>query len=111
MILYAPRSSLTTERSLSINTGLLASTVTPGRTAPLWSLTVPVNALCAKHSGVSAFKDIHDAKIAIATEVIVGFLIPLPPKEIRTSGSSVLVCYVVYKEQRRRSINKIADFH
>ena len=35
------------ERVLSMKTGLVASTVTPGRTAPDVSLTIPVNELCA----------------------------------------------------------------
>src|SRR5215510_2411383 len=38
-----------------MSTGLDASTVTPGRTAPLVSLTTPVNALCARAAaGASA---------------------------------------------------------
>jgi hypothetical protein len=37
-----------TERTPSINAGLLASTVTPGNTAPEVSLTTPANALCAR---------------------------------------------------------------
>ena len=40
-------SSLTTERTFSIRTGLAASTVTPGSTAPDVSLTTPVMAACA----------------------------------------------------------------
>src|SRR5262249_7900337 len=40
-------SSLTTERTFSIRTGLDASTDTPGRTAPEASLTTPVMAACA----------------------------------------------------------------
>src|SRR4029450_9796055 len=44
---YWPVSSLTTERVRSIRTGLAASTVTPGRTAPEVSRTTPVIAACA----------------------------------------------------------------
>ena len=44
---YWPPSSLTTERILSISTGLAASTVTPGSTPPEASLTTPVMAACA----------------------------------------------------------------
>src|SRR5438477_4442822 len=44
---YCPVSSVTTERTFSIRTGLDASTVTPGKTAPEASLTTPVIAACA----------------------------------------------------------------
>src|SRR5688500_4880979 len=46
-IRYWPVSSLTTERTFSIRTGLAASTVTPGSTAPDASLTTPAMAPCA----------------------------------------------------------------
>src|SRR5206468_631509 len=39
---YSPRSSVTALRTFSISTGLDASTVTPGRTAPDVSVTTPV---------------------------------------------------------------------
>src|SRR5215472_10353103 len=38
---YSPRSSVTAERTFSIKTGLEASTVTPGKTAPDVSVTSP----------------------------------------------------------------------
>src|SRR5216684_615811 len=48
MILYCPELSVITDRTLSINAGLEASTVTPGSTAPDVSLTTPPMALvCA----------------------------------------------------------------
>src|SRR5262245_31491903 len=43
-ILYWPAPSVTAVRTFSINAGLDASTVTPGRTAPVASLTVPETA-------------------------------------------------------------------
>jgi hypothetical protein len=46
-IRYWPVSSLTTERTFSMSTGLAASTVTPGSTPPEASLTTPVIAACA----------------------------------------------------------------
>src|SRR5262249_60646979 len=46
-MVYRPSPSVTTLRALSINTGLDASTVTPGSTAPLVSLMTPEKALCA----------------------------------------------------------------
>src|SRR4029453_6860675 len=44
---YWPLPSVTTERTFSIKTGLEASTVTPGNTAPEGSLTTPVIDACA----------------------------------------------------------------
>jgi hypothetical protein len=44
---YCPLPSLMTERTFSMSTGLLASTVTPGSTAPDVSFTVPVIDACA----------------------------------------------------------------
>jgi hypothetical protein len=40
-IRYSPRSSVTALRTFSISTGLAASTVTPGSTAPEVSVTTP----------------------------------------------------------------------
>ena len=53
-ILYWPFSSVTTERTRSISTGLLASTVTPGITAPVASLTTPAIALACANAIVGA---------------------------------------------------------
>src|SRR6266545_1672849 len=47
-IRYCPVPSVTTERAFSISAGLLASTVTPGSTAPDGSLTTPVIEAWAK---------------------------------------------------------------
>src|SRR5262252_9187106 len=47
MILYCPSPSDTAVRTLSISAGLLASTVTPGNTAPVESLTDPAMLLDA----------------------------------------------------------------
>src|SRR3954453_16305842 len=45
---YRPFASVVTERTFSISAGLLASTVTPGSTAPVVSFTTPANELCAR---------------------------------------------------------------
>ena len=45
--MYRPSPSVTAARVFSMSTGLLASTVTPGSTAPLVSRTMPLKALCA----------------------------------------------------------------
>src|SRR5262245_27561797 len=47
MIRYKPASSVVAVRAPSMRAGLLASTVTPGSTAPVVSLTTPAIALCA----------------------------------------------------------------
>src|SRR6185503_7608809 len=44
---YWPEPSVTALRAFSISAGLAASTVTPGRTAPELSLTIPVIDACA----------------------------------------------------------------
>jgi hypothetical protein len=44
---YWPVPSVALIRTFSISTGLAASTVTPGRTAPEVSLTVPARMDCA----------------------------------------------------------------
>ena len=42
-MMYRPSPSVTVERLFSISTGLDASTLTPGSTAPDVSFTIPVN--------------------------------------------------------------------
>ena len=44
---YSPLASVVAVLACSIRAGLLASTVTPGSTAPVVSLTKPAMALCA----------------------------------------------------------------
>src|ERR1043166_2188844 len=61
MMRYCPVESVTTERTFSINAGLDASTVTPGRTAPEESFTTPVIEACAK-----AIEDIVTRTMTIA---------------------------------------------
>src|SRR5437867_11578518 len=84
MILYVPRSSVTVERDFSINAGLLASTDTLGRTAPLCSLTRPVNLLCASVSGTSAVKYRNDTNTPMATKPVLDFLILSPAPSSRS---------------------------
>src|SRR5260370_33317413 len=75
-MVYAPLSLLIVERDLSISAGLLASTETPGRTAPLWSFTTPANALCARASGTSAVTYSNETKTPMATRPVLDCLIP-----------------------------------
>src|SRR6478735_5674841 len=60
--LYWPLPSVTTDRTLSINAGLAASTVTPGRTAPDGSFTTPAMDACAyAAAGTSTRHTIEDS--------------------------------------------------
>src|SRR4051794_20249405 len=51
---YSPFASVVTDLTFSISAGLLASTVTPGSTAPVASFTTPAKALCARAVAGSA---------------------------------------------------------
>jgi hypothetical protein len=51
MMRYCPSPSLVVTRTFSIRTGLVASTVTPGSTPPVASLTTPAIALWAQAGG------------------------------------------------------------
>src|SRR5262245_64049728 len=75
MILYWPVSSVTTERPFSMRASLLASTLTPGNTAPDVTLTTPAIALCAYVRVGHA--DMH-ANVT-NTETAVLRIISLPP--------------------------------
>src|SRR5213080_3698291 len=78
MILYAPPSSVMVERDFSINAGLLASTATPGRTAPLWSFTIPVSVLWAKAPEHAIDTNRHAMEIR--------FSVPILPPFQQTNG-------------------------
>src|SRR6185436_18686896 len=56
--LYWPLPSVTTDRAFSINAGLAASTVTPGRTAPDVSLTTPAMDACAYAAAGTSTRDV-----------------------------------------------------
>src|SRR4249919_3195099 len=55
--LYWPVPSVTTNRTFSINTGLAASTVTPGSTAPDVSFTTPAMDACAYAAAGTSTRD------------------------------------------------------
>src|SRR3954467_2610022 len=57
-----------------MSTGLLASTVTPGSTAPVASLTIPANALCARAVDGSARQT--STAVAIAKRLLVMRILP-----------------------------------
>src|SRR5437764_182350 len=69
-ILYRPEPSVTTVRTFSMRAGLDASTVTPGRTAPEVSFTVPAIAalaplVCANAAGANT-SETNAASAAVA---------------------------------------------
>ena len=66
-ILNCPCSSVTTDRVRSISAGLAASTVTPGRTAPVSSLTTPAMELCANDVAGTRTNSAADNESAAAT--------------------------------------------
>src|SRR2546422_1200765 len=68
-ILYWPDSSVTTVRTFSISAGLAASTVTPGITAPVASLTVPAM-VCARAAGAVASNKTKTTRIRQAVHLI-----------------------------------------
>src|SRR5438093_13651218 len=62
MILYWPLRSVMVDRAFSISAGLETSTVTPGRTAPLESLTVPAMAVSCARAAPAAHKTRRDVR-------------------------------------------------
>ncbi len=89
MILYWPVPSVVTDRTFSIRTALEASTVTPGRTAPDESLTVPAIEACAyAAAGVSKSPPIRASRWNLRIH---------PPSELR------LVWKGEYRRVRRKS--------
>src|SRR5262245_30197224 len=62
-IRYWPVASVTTDRTRSINAGLLASTVTPGSTAPDASFAVPVMVAWAQTMPGSMRREIHTVAV------------------------------------------------
>src|SRR5262245_28095152 len=98
MILYWPSESVTPVRLFSISAGLAASTVTPGRTAPLVSLTTPAIALCAVARAGSATIDDTNMRI----RAVRGQADMLPPSNTTRDGTAVHE--VTVSEPRRVSV-------
>src|SRR5439155_11315275 len=86
MILYWPCSSLTTLRTFSISTGLLASTVTPGSTPPDVSFTTPAMppVPCALTMPGNSTRHIRAARLPlrIVTRLIIHSCIENPPTRL-----------------------------
>src|SRR5262245_5642600 len=72
MILYWPARSVVVDRVFSIRAGLDTSTVTPGTTAPLASLTVPAMAV----SWADTALDTPKRKRSVKSERLTGLTIP-----------------------------------
>src|SRR5579862_1191341 len=93
---YWPVSSLTTERTRSMSAGLVASTVTPGSTAPDVSLTTPVMAACAKR-GTGTRAQVTTTKRAR------GSVRMWPPDD---DGSDQRVVWAFYRPALRKATEK-----
>src|ERR1700704_5954136 len=74
---YCPEPSVTAERTFSISTGLDASTVTPGSTAPDVSLTTPVMDAWAYTAAGRKMKHAHRLNTFITLRMK-RLLVPLP---------------------------------
>src|ERR671937_875454 len=63
-IRYCPSPSVTAVRTFSMSAGLAASTVTPGSTAPVVSLTTPamLAAWCAEIRGLDSVSRVAEAR-------------------------------------------------
>src|SRR2546428_5358080 len=80
MFLYCPWPSVTAVLVLSISTSLLASTVTPGSTAPVESLTMPAIVLWARAGSGAITMQTIDKKRDAAR----GDLLMTPPEGSRS---------------------------
>src|SRR3954453_7580833 len=76
MSLYWPLASVVAIRVFSINAGLEASTVTPGRTAPEESFTTPAIALCAEAGRCIAIN-------APSTSTVVSRIVRILPPRVK----------------------------
>src|SRR5262245_59926272 len=79
MIRYCPLPSVTAVRTFSIRTGLDASTVTPGRTAPEASRTTPAMVACARAAAGAATSARTKTMHRTVTRRISRLLIPMFP--------------------------------
>src|SRR5262249_22456887 len=77
-IVYWPWPFETTDRVFSMSTSLDASTVTPGRTAPDASLTVPAMALCALAGVGKSVRETSAANAENKTRLVMP--VPLEPE-------------------------------
>ncbi|MNC89461.1 hypothetical protein D3C83_54000 [compost metagenome] len=68
-IRYWPVLPVTTDRTRSINAGLVASTVTPGSTAPDVSRAIPVMVACA-HAAVGRSINTQLSQIACSRRIL-----------------------------------------
>src|SRR5258708_4380562 len=88
MILYCPDASVVADRTLSISAGLLASTVTPGNTAPDASFTVPAMVLVCADATIG--QSVSHATPTMIREANVRIPI-LPPQRLMTGSSGAQV--------------------
>src|SRR5262249_30287761 len=73
---YLPSPSVTTARVFSIRTGLDASTVTPGSTAPDVSFTTPAIVLCAAAMEGKSVRNARPTQRRADVSPFIGFSLP-----------------------------------
>src|SRR5688572_203553 len=85
---YWPFASVTTERTFSMRTGLAASTITPGSTAPEESLTTPAMDDCADAlAGKNSRKTATETPDSFAScHAVILFTDCPPPRAMRVGG-------------------------
>src|SRR6185503_5705874 len=84
---YRPLPSVTAVRTFSVSAGLAASTVTPGNTAPVVSLTSPARMACAAATRGTAATSPNNRKhltiVRIVTSGVGGlFVVPSQRRDI-----------------------------
>src|SRR4249919_3270172 len=86
MMLYRPSPSVTAVRAFSISTGLAASTVTPGRTAPEVSFTTPV--MDDWENAGTGTRATHVSTVATQNSLRIPHLLPFGGREWRQSTTA-----------------------
>src|SRR6185503_6706489 len=94
---YWPASLVTALRDFSIRAGLLASTVTPGRTPPVASFTVPAMAPAVVWAPAATGSRTSKAPRDLATRALIEFM--ASPLAIFTDG--LIVSTVLHATMRR----------
>src|SRR5262245_42223523 len=90
MMRYRPAASVMAVRARSMRAGLLASTVTPGSTAPVASLTTPAMAVCAD-AGRGANRTVarRTSQALVAYRVVALGWFPFSFAALRAAGTAI----------------------
>src|SRR6184192_470202 len=85
---YRPSPSVTTLRVFSINTGLAASTVTPGRIAPDESFTSPAIVLCAAATEGRSVSSARAAQMRATATPLMAFSLAMARRRDDSAGTT-----------------------